>query len=176
MMNNVTLIGRVARDIELKKTQSGASVASIVIAVDRDFVSNGKREADFITLEVWNKVADYCANNIEKGRLISVQGTIRTNRYETKDGQKRVSFVVRVNRLSTLEKPRNKEGVQFNNGNSNMNNNMNYVNSNMNANQNMNVNQNMNRGMYQGYNNPNNNMNNQNYDAYMEINPDDIPF
>ena len=106
MMNNVTLIGRVARDIELKKTQSGVSVATIVVAVDRDFAPNGKREADFISIEVWNKVAEYCAKNIEKGRLISVQGSIKTNRYETKDGQKRSNFVVRANRITTLEKPR----------------------------------------------------------------------
>lgn len=106
MMNNVTLIGRVARKIELRKTQSGVSVATIIIAVDRDFVSGGKREADFISVEVWNKVAEYCFNNIEKGRLISVQGSIRTNRYETKDGQKRTNFMVRANRITTLEKPR----------------------------------------------------------------------
>lgn len=106
MMNNVTLIGRVARDIDLRKTQSGASVATIVVAVDRDFVSDGKREADFINVEVWNKVAEYCFNNIEKGRLISVQGSIRTNRYETKDGQKRTNFIVRANRITTLERPR----------------------------------------------------------------------
>ena len=106
MMNNVTLIGRVARKIELRKTQSGASVATIVIAVDRDFVSGGKREAYFINVEVWNKVAEYCFNNIEKGRLISVQGSIRTNRYETKDGQKRTNFIVRANRITTLERPR----------------------------------------------------------------------
>lgn len=106
MMNNVTLIGRVARDIDLRKTQSGASVATIVVAVDRDFVADGKREADFINVEVWNKVAEYCFNNIEKGRLISVQGSIRTNRYETKDGQKRTNFAVRANRITTLERPR----------------------------------------------------------------------
>ena len=107
MMNNVTLIGRVARDIELRKTQTGVSVATIVIAVDRDFSSNkGQREADFISVEVWNKTADYCAKNIEKGRLISVQGSIRTNRYETKEGQRRTSFVIRANRVNTSERPR----------------------------------------------------------------------
>lgn len=108
MLNNTILVGRVARDIELKKTPSGASVATLVLAVDRDFVSkDGKRETDFISVEVWNARAEYCARNIEKGRLISVTGSIKTNRYETKEGQKRVSFVVLANRISTLEKPRN---------------------------------------------------------------------
>lgn len=106
MMNNVNLIGRVARDIELKKTQSGTPVATIVIAVDRNFTTNGKRETDFINIEVWNKVAEYCANNIEKGRLISVEGSLRANKYETNDGKKRVNVFVRVERLTTLEKPR----------------------------------------------------------------------
>ena len=107
MLNNVVLAGRVARDIELKKIAGGASVATVVLAVDRDFVSkDGNRETDFINVEVWNGRAEYCARNIEKGRLISVQGAIKTNRYETKDGQKRVSFVVLANKIATLEKPR----------------------------------------------------------------------
>lgn len=107
MINNVVLVGRVARDIELKKTQGGASVATVVLAVDRDFVAkDGKRDTDFINIEVWNARAEYCARNIEKGRLISVTGSIKTNKYETKDGQKRVNFVVLANKITTLEKPR----------------------------------------------------------------------
>lgn len=107
MLNNVTLVGRVARDIELRKTSNGASVATMVLAVDRGFVSkDGKRETDFINIEVWNGRAEYCSRNIEKGRLVSVVGSIKTNRYETKDGQRRTSFVVLVNNISTLEKPR----------------------------------------------------------------------
>lgn len=110
MLNNSVLVGRVARDIELKKTPGGASVATIVLAVDRDFVSkDGKRETDFINIEVWNGRAEYCARNIEKGRLISVTGSIKTNRYETKDGQKRTNFVVLASNIATLEKPRKVE-------------------------------------------------------------------
>lgn len=110
MINNVVLVGRVARDIELKKTQGGASVATVVLAVDRDFVSkDGKRDTDFINVEVWNARAEYCARNIEKGRLISVTGSIKTNKYESKDGQKRVNFVVLANKITTLEKPRKVE-------------------------------------------------------------------
>lgn len=109
MLNNSVLVGRVARDIELKKTPNGASVATIVLAVDRDFVSkDGKRETDFINIEVWNGRAEYCARNIEKGRLISVTGSIKTSRYE-KDGQKRTSFVVLASNITTLEKPRKVE-------------------------------------------------------------------
>lgn len=110
MLNNTVLVGRVARDIELKKTPGGASVATVVLAVDRDFVSkDGKRETDFINIEVWNKRAEYCAKNIEKGRLISVTGSIKTNKYETKDGQKRTNFVVLASNITTLEKPRKVE-------------------------------------------------------------------
>lgn len=107
MLNNVVLVGRVARDIELKKTTGGNSFTTIVLAVDRDYVSkDGKRETDFINIEVWNGRAEYCARNIEKGRLISVQGSMKTNKYETKDGQKRVNTVVLASRIATLEKPR----------------------------------------------------------------------
>lgn len=110
MLNNSVLVGRVARNIELKKTPGGASVATIVLAVDRDFVSkDGKRETDFINIEVWNGRAEYCARNIEKGRLISVTGSIKTNKYETKDGQKRTNFVVLASNITTLEKPRKVE-------------------------------------------------------------------
>lgn len=110
MLNNAVLVGRVARDIELKKTPGGASVATIVLAVDRDFVSkDGKRETDFINIEVWNGRAEYCVRNIEKGRLISITGSIKTNKYETKDGQKRTNFVVLANNIATLEKPRKVE-------------------------------------------------------------------
>lgn len=107
MLNQAVLVGRVARDIELKKIPGGASVATIVLAVDRDFVTkDGKRETDFINIEVWNNRAEYCARNIEKGRLISVTGSIKTNRYETKDGQKRTSFFISASNIATLEKPR----------------------------------------------------------------------
>lgn len=110
MLNNVVLVGRVARTIELKKTPQGDSVATIVLAVDRDFVSkDGKRETDFINIEVWRSRAEYCARNIEKGRLISVTGSIKTNKYTTKDGQKRTNFVVSASRVTTLEKPRNQK-------------------------------------------------------------------
>lgn len=110
MVNDVTLVGRVAREVNLRKVSTGVSVATIVLAVDRDYVdADGKRETDFIDVEVWNKTAEYCARNIEKGRLISVSGSIRTNRYETKDGQKRTSILVRANKVRTLEKPRNLE-------------------------------------------------------------------
>lgn len=107
MLNQTVLVGRVARDIELKKIPGGASVATIVLAVDRDFVTkDGKRETDFINIEVWNNRAEYCARNIEKGRLISVTGSIKTNRYETKDGQKRTNFFISASNIATLEKPR----------------------------------------------------------------------
>ena len=110
MVNDVTLVGRVAREVNLRKVSTGVSVATIVLAVDRDYVdADGKRETDFIDVEVWNKTAEYCARNIEKGRLIAVSGSIRTNRYETKDGQKRTSILVRANKVRTLEKPRNLE-------------------------------------------------------------------
>lgn len=113
MINNVVLVGRVARNIELKKTPGGASVATVVLAVDRDFVTkDGKRETDFINIEVWNARAEYCARNIEKGRLISVTGSIKTNNYQTKDGQRRTSFVVLASKITTLEKPRKVEKVE----------------------------------------------------------------
>ena len=86
MINNVVLVGRLTRDPDLRTTESGISVATFTLAVDRQFSnSQGEREADFINCVVWRKAAENLANFTSKGSLIGVQGRIQTRSYDNKD-------------------------------------------------------------------------------------------
>lgn len=91
-MNNVILIGRLTKDPELKYIPgSGTAVSTFTIAVDRDYVKkDGTKETDFIPVEVMGKLAEVCANNLEKGRLIAVQGSIRVETSEKKWREKNI--------------------------------------------------------------------------------------
>jgi len=90
MLNNVVLIGRLTKDPELRYTPTGVAVATFTLAVDRSFTNQqGEREADFIPIVVWRKLAETCANHIGKGRLVAVQGRIQVRTYDANDGQRR---------------------------------------------------------------------------------------
>lgn len=99
MLNKVILIGRLTRDPELRYTANGVAVATFTLAVDRPYINNqGQRETDFIRIVVWQKLAEVCANNLGKGRLVAVEGRLQIRSYETPDGQKRqISEVVGEN-------------------------------------------------------------------------------
>ncbi|HFL2427555.1 TPA: single-stranded DNA-binding protein [Clostridioides difficile] len=103
-MNNVILIGRLTKDPELKYIPgSGTAVSTFTIAVDRDYIKkDGNKETDFIPVEVMGKLAEVCANNLTKGRLIGVEGSIRVNSYE-KEGEKRTYTKVHANKIKFLD-------------------------------------------------------------------------
>lgn len=87
MYNKVILIGRTTATPELAKTASGKSVARLTLAVNRRFkTENGEREADFISVVFWGKLAETLSSYAAKGSLLSVDGELRTRRYE-KSGQ-----------------------------------------------------------------------------------------
>lgn len=89
-MNRAILTGNLARDPELRTTQSGISVCSFTLAVNRRFANQqGVREADFIPIVVWRQQAENCARYLKKGRKCAVSGTIQTRSYEAQDGTKR---------------------------------------------------------------------------------------
>lgn len=100
MLNNVTLMGRLVADPELKTTTSGKSVATFRIAVDRSYTKDGNREADFITIVAWESTANFVSRYFSKGSMIAVQGRIQTRNYEDKDGNKRTAFEVRATEVS----------------------------------------------------------------------------
>lgn len=90
-MNKAILIGRLTRDPELKfTTGSGIAVATFTLAVDRPYVGqSGQKEADFIPIVCWRKLAENVANNLQKGRLVAVSGAIQTRKYQAQDGSNR---------------------------------------------------------------------------------------
>ncbi len=116
MLNRVVLIGRLTRDPELRETSSGIAVANFALAVERDFKNqSGEKEVDFIDVQVWRKLAEVVANNLQKGRLVAVEGRLQVRSYE-KDGQKRRVSEVVAERVQFLDWPKEQaaaEGARF---------------------------------------------------------------
>lgn len=103
-INNVVLVGRLTKDVNLRSTQNGTMVGAFTLAVDRTTKDqNGNRQADFITCVVWNKMAENLATYAHKGSLIGVQGRIQTRNYDNKDGQRVYVTEVHVDNFSLLE-------------------------------------------------------------------------
>lgn len=100
-MNNVVLIGRLTADPEYKQTPSGVSVTSFSIAVDRNYIDkDGNRQTDFINIAAWRNTADFICRYFSKGRMIAIEGSIQTRKYEDKNGNKRTAFEVVAERVS----------------------------------------------------------------------------
>ncbi|HBF4428973.1 single-stranded DNA-binding protein [Clostridioides difficile] len=113
-MNNVAMIGRLTKDPELKYIPgSGTAVSTFTIAIDRDYIKkDGNKETDFIPVEVMGKLAEVCANNLTKGRLIGVEGSIRVDSYE-KEGEKRTYTKVHANKIKFLDYKKEDAGKKY---------------------------------------------------------------
>lgn len=110
-MNNVVLIGRLARDVEMRFIPStGMAVAKFTLAVDREMsrdkkqeaASQGKQTADFINITVFGKSAENCANFLTKGSQCAIQGRISTGSYTTQTGEKRYTTDVIADRVEFI--------------------------------------------------------------------------
>lgn len=121
-MNNVSLVGRLTKDVELKYTSSQTAVATGTLAVNRQFKSaNGEKEVDFINIVAWRKTAEIIANYTSKGSQIGITGRIQTRSYEGNDG-KRVyvtevvaESVALLDSKSNNQQPQQKKETSFNN-------------------------------------------------------------
>ena len=110
-MNNVILTGRIAKDLELRYTQTGKAYCRLTLAVDRGMSKDKKQEAeakgqptaDFINCVVWNKLAETINRYSGKGRKILVEGSIQTDNYTAQDGTKKYTTDILVNRAEILE-------------------------------------------------------------------------
>ena len=90
MLNKIFLMGRLTRDPELKRTQSGTAVTSFSLAVDRDFKGqNGEKETDFIDVVAWRNTAEFVSSYFTKGRMAIVEGRLQVREYTDRDGNKR---------------------------------------------------------------------------------------
>ena len=95
MLNRIILMGRLVRDPELRRTQSGTAVTSFRIAVDRDFKSqDGSKQADFFDIVAWRNTAEFVSKYFTKGRMAVVEGRLQSRDWTDKDGGKRVAIEV----------------------------------------------------------------------------------
>lgn len=105
MINNVVLIGRLTRDVELRYTPINVAVATFTLAVNRNFKNaDGEREADFINCIMWRQQAENLANWTKKGMLIGITGRIQTRSYENQQGQRVYVTEVVAESFQVLEK------------------------------------------------------------------------
>lgn len=111
MINRVILVGRLTREPELRKTQSGASVVSYTLAVGRRSSQPGQPDADFINCVAWNRTAELMAQYLHKGSLIGVEGRIQTRNYDNQQGQRVYVTEVISDSVQFLE-PKNAQSQQ----------------------------------------------------------------
>ena len=89
MLNHIVLMGRMVRDPELRRTQSGVAVTSFTLACERDYANNGERETDFIPCVIWRAGAEFVQKYFRKGSMTVVSGRLQVRQYTDKDGFKR---------------------------------------------------------------------------------------
>lgn len=117
MLNTVIIMGRLTADPELRKTQSGTSVTSFTVAVDRRFQQKGEeKQTDFINVVAWRQTAEFIEKYFSKGSMIAIRGSVQTRTYEDKNGNKRTAVEVVADEVSFCgSKGENtqKNGAQF---------------------------------------------------------------
>lgn len=96
MLNHIIIMGRLAKDPELRHTQSGVAVASFRLAVDRDFKekSSGERQTDWIDVVAWRQTGEFVDRYFTKGRMAVVEGRLQNRQYTDKEGNKRTAAEV----------------------------------------------------------------------------------
>ena len=115
MLNHITLMGRLVRDPELRRTGTGVAVASFRIAVDRDYSpkDGGERKADFIDCVAWRQTGEFISKYFAKGRMIVVDGRLEMRDWTDKDGNKRISAEVNVANAYFGDSKRDGDGGSF---------------------------------------------------------------
>ncbi|MHA6602916.1 single-stranded DNA-binding protein [Aerococcus urinae] len=104
MINNVVLVGRLTREVDLRYTQSGTAVANFTVACDRNYRNaQGETQTDFINCVMWRKAAENFAKFTRKGSLVGIEGNIQTRNYENQQGQRVYVTEVLANNFSLLE-------------------------------------------------------------------------
>lgn len=96
MLNHITIMGRLTRDPELRRTGSGIPVASFTLAVDRDFSDkqSGEKETDFIEVVAWRSTAEFVSKYFAKGRMAVVSGRLQVRKWKNKEGENRYTTEV----------------------------------------------------------------------------------
>ena len=115
MLNHITIMGRLTRDPELRRTGTGVAVASFTVAVDRDFGGRdgGERETDFIDCVAWRQTGEFVSKYFTKGSMIVVSGRLQIRNWNDKDGNKRRTAEVVADNVYFGESRRNSEGGNY---------------------------------------------------------------
>ena len=115
MINNVSLTGRITKDLEKHETGKGTSVVNFSLAVDRRWKNaNGDREADFISIQAWGLTADLLCKYCGKGSLIGIEGRIQTRNYENNQCQRVYVTEVVAENVTFLDSKKNSQSQQSN--------------------------------------------------------------
>ena len=119
MLNHITIMGRLTRDPELRRTGSGIAVASFTVAVDRDFGGRdgGERETDFIDCVAWRQTGEFVSKYFTKGRMIVVSGRLQIRSWTDKDGNKRRTAEVVADNVYFGDSKRDNDGGSAYGGN-----------------------------------------------------------
>lgn len=107
-MNNISLVGRITVEPELKQTQKGISVTSFSIAVDRP---GSQDTTDFIPVVAWRQTAEFVCKYFRKGQRIGLTGKLTSRRYEDRDGNKRTAYEVVADRVEFVESKPKADGL-----------------------------------------------------------------
>lgn len=101
MLNHITIMGRLTRDPELRRTGSGTAVANFTVAVDRDYTGkeNGEKETDFIDVVAWRQTGEFVSKYFTKGRMAVVDGRLQIRSWNDKEGNKRRTAEVVADRV-----------------------------------------------------------------------------
>lgn len=99
MLNHIDIMGRLTKDVELRRTGSGTAVASFTLAVERDFGQNGQKETDFIDCVAWGKVGEFAEKYFSKGKMMIASGRLQIRSWTDKNENKRKSAEVIVDSI-----------------------------------------------------------------------------
>ena len=118
MLNKVFLMGRLARDPELRRTQSGTPVVSFRLAVDRDFKdkSTGEKATDWIDVVAWRQTAEFVSRYFSKGRMAIVEGRLQVREWTDKDNNKRTTTEVVADNVYFGDSKRDGDGGSYSTG------------------------------------------------------------
>lgn len=174
MLNRVIIMGRITQDLEVKQTPSGVAALTFNVAVDRNFKNqNGEYDTDFITCVAWRQTAENIGRYFSKGRMICIEGNLRTRTYDDKNGSRHYVTEVFVDAFQFTGEPKQQNGNYSNNyGSGGYNNNNGGYNNGGYNNNNGGYNNGGNNGGYNnnngGYNNNNGGYNNNGNNSYQQ--------
>ena len=111
-MNKAILMGRLTKDVEMRQTPNGVSVARFTLAVNRRFAKEGQQQADFINCVAWRQTGEFIARYFQKGSMIAVVGSIQSRSWDGQDGKKQ--YATEVNVEEAYFTGSKSEGSQYN--------------------------------------------------------------